>query len=130
MEKVQIEKLERSLGQMDGLHREINALAKKSPNDAVNEFKLKFINEVLSEANKFLGNKYRPLAGFDRFEVDAAPSNSDVTFILAQYIEAFESYRSKHIDFNIDFGKWFYQLDVSKEKIWTSPPRSISRRGK
>ena len=123
-----MEKLERSLGRMDGLHREINVLAKKSPNDAVNEFKLKFINEVLSEANDFLGKKYRPLADFDRFEVDAAASNSDVTFILAQYIEALESYRSEHIGMKL--GEWCYQLDESEEMVWTSPPRSMFRKGK
>ena len=113
---------------MDSLHREINALAKKSPNDGVNEFKLKFVNQILLEANNFLGNKYRPLAEFDAFQVDAAPSNSDVTFILAQYIEALDLYRSEHVE--MDFGRWYYQPDDSEEKIWTSPPRSVSRKGK
>ena len=72
---------------MEGLHKEITALTRKSPNDAVNEFKLRFINSVIAEANLLLGDKYKPLQGFEQFNSDDLPSNSDVTFIIWQYIE-------------------------------------------
>ena len=36
----EIESLEKLIGQLQGLHSEISLLAKKSPNDAVNSFKL------------------------------------------------------------------------------------------
>ena len=50
-----VEKMEKVSGQMEGLHKEISALARKSPNDGVNKFKLKFINSALEEANRVLG---------------------------------------------------------------------------
>jgi hypothetical protein len=43
-----IERLEKLIGQLRGLHQEVGALAKKSPKDAVNAFKLKLINEVIA----------------------------------------------------------------------------------
>ena len=82
---------------MDGLHKEITALARKSPNDGVNKFKLKFINAVLIEANDVLGDDYKPLREFVSFDVDELPSNSDVTFILGQYIEEMERKRADNI---------------------------------
>ncbi len=50
-----VEKLEKLIRQLHGLHSEISLLAKKSPNDAVNAFKLKLINKVLQAANEVLG---------------------------------------------------------------------------
>jgi hypothetical protein len=35
-----VERLEKLIGQLQGIYAEIGALAKKSPNDAVNPFKL------------------------------------------------------------------------------------------
>ena len=72
-------------------------LAKKSPKDAVNEFKLKFINTVLSQCNSLFGKDNRPFADFETFAADSLPSNSDVTFILSQYIECAEKFRSDNI---------------------------------
>jgi hypothetical protein len=46
----QVEKLERLIGLLDGVHSELSALAKKSPVDGVNKFKLKLINDVVREA--------------------------------------------------------------------------------
>ena len=54
----QIDELEKLIGQLDSLHSELTALAKKSPNDAVNTFKLRFVNTSLNNCNKFLGKKY------------------------------------------------------------------------
>jgi hypothetical protein len=46
--KAEIEDLEKLIGQLDGLHSEISQLAKKSPNDGLNTFKLKFQSFLLS----------------------------------------------------------------------------------
>jgi hypothetical protein len=121
----QIEALEKISGQIEGLHRELTALARKSPNDAVNKFKLKFLNGALSDANAVLGDVYRPLEGFERFDDDDLPSNSDVTFILAQYLEELERLRADNI--KIEMGKWVYKLSGS-EKIRTAPPKKISEK--
>lgn len=41
---------------------EFRRLSEKKPNDAVNEFKLNIVNNVLAEANKELGES--PINGF------------------------------------------------------------------
>lgn len=111
------------MGQLEGLHREISALAKKSPNDGLNKFKLKFVNSALANANEFLGNNYKPMDGFDQFDSDELPTNSDVTFILASYLEEIERMRADNI--RPKFGKWIYVLSDSEEEIQTAPPKKI-----
>ena len=124
--KESVEKLEKVAGQIDGLHREITALARKSPNDAVNKFKLKFINVALREANGVLGDSYKPVDGFEAFEEDEVPTNSDVTFILAQYAEELERFRADNI--RRDTGLWMYHLQGSADKIRTAPPKKINEK--
>ena len=92
--KDDIEKLEKLIGQLQSLHAEISQLAKKSPNDGLNVFKLKFVNVVLKAANELLTAGYLPFEGFSQFEEDSLPTNSDVTMILAQYMDQTERYRS------------------------------------
>lgn len=121
-----VEKLEKVTGQVEGLHREITALARKSPNDAVNKFKLKFINGAIREANGVLGEKYKPVDGFDAFEEDEIPTNSDVTFILAQYAEELERLRADNIRRHT--GLWIYDLSGSADNIRTAPPKKISEK--
>src|SRR5437868_10035434 len=80
----EFEKLEQ---QLQSFLREISELSNKKPNDAVNKFKLKFINSTLENLNRLLAD-YRPFKDFDSFDVDDLPSNSDVVVILAQYVAA------------------------------------------
>ena len=46
MKKQEIDTFEKLSGQLIGIYEEISLLSKKSPNDAVNKFKLKFINKI------------------------------------------------------------------------------------
>ena len=46
-DRSEVERLEKLVGQLQGLHSEISLLAKKSPNDAVNKFKLGLINNII-----------------------------------------------------------------------------------
>ena len=66
---------------------EFRRLSEKKPNDAVNEFKLNIVNNVLAEANKELGKS--PIQGFTQFDRDTMPTNSDVLFVLALYQDQF-----------------------------------------
>ncbi|MFZ2172257.1 MAG: hypothetical protein WAW61_21790 [Methylococcaceae bacterium] len=75
--------------QLEALHGEISILSKRKPDDAVNTFKLNYINQVLSEANSILDENYIPLNGFNTFDLDNLPTNSDVVVILSQYIKCF-----------------------------------------
>jgi hypothetical protein len=128
MERAEIEKFEKTIGRMEGLHKEISALARKSPNDAINKFKLKFVNSAIAEARIVLGEKYDPLKDFSKFEEDDLPSNSDVTFILAHYLEEIERKRADNITGS--GGAWFYTStrNDGDNKIRTAPPSKLEHR--
>jgi len=95
--KEDIETLEKTRGQLQAVHREISILSKKAPNDAVDVFKLALINTIIVVANNLLGSSYTPLEGFEKFDEDDTPSTSDVAFVIAQYLEEIERFRSDHI---------------------------------
>lgn len=131
MTKEDVNKFEKVQSQIEGLLLEVTNLAKKSPNDAVNKFKLKFINEILIEANRVLGKTYKPLSSFEKFDEDDLPSNSDVSFILSQYLSCFEKlradniYRKQEYDGNKYFYEWYWVVGNSKSTIKTAPPKKI-----
>jgi hypothetical protein len=120
-----IEVLEKLIGQLQGLHSEMAALAKKSPNDAVNGFKLGLINRVLKTGNEVLGKKYRPFDDFDSLDADDVPSTSDVAMILAQYMEEAERYRSDNV--TRYGGRWVYVVNGQPSEIPSGPPRKIGK---
>ena len=97
MTEDEIQRFEKIHGQFEGLHKEIGILSKKSPNDAINKFKLLFINKLLEEAHEVLDVNQRPFDGFDSFDEDQMPTNSDVTMIFEQYLYCFEKLRSDNI---------------------------------
>ena len=101
-------------------------LARKSPNDAVNAFKIKFVNATLKECNIFFGERYKPFADFDTFSFEDLPSNSDVTFIVSQYIECAEKFRADNIVQSHGF--WYWQIRADETKIRTSPPKKLTNK--
>ena len=116
--KDDIERLEKTIGQLGAIHREISLLSKKSPIDTVNPFKLKMINKIIEIANHVLGEAYKPIDGFEKFDDDDVPSNSDIVFIVAQYMEEIERFRTDHIVYhNLD---WVYLLDGKPSNILTT----------
>ncbi|NDW06494.1 hypothetical protein [Jiella pacifica] len=104
-----IEALEKLVVQLQGLHDEISQLAKKSPNDGLNKFKLKIVNKVLVSGNEILKGRYRPFDDFSVFAEDDLPTNSDVTMILTQYIEQAERFRSDNVIYSAH--RWQYILN-------------------
>lgn len=125
LKRTQIDELEKLIGQLESFHTELAALSKKSPNDAVNTFKLRFVNTTLKNCNAFLCKKYKPFDDFNQFDIDDVPSNSDLTFIIAQYMQAMEKFRSDNI--YEDFHEWYYRIKDSDEKIRTAPPAKIKK---
>ncbi|WP_417447944.1 hypothetical protein [Idiomarina abyssalis] len=121
-----IESLEKVIGQLLAAHSEIAVLAKKSPSDTLNSFKLKMINRVIKTSNSILGEKYRPFEDFEQFEEDDLPSNSDVTMILAQYMEEAERCRSDNV--MQEYGYWYYVLDGKISEIRSGPPSKVGRK--
>ena len=116
-----IELLEKTIGQLRAIHREISVLSKKSPSDAVNLFKLRMINGIIEAANHVLGQAYAPIRGFEQFEEDDIPSTSDVVFVLAQYMEEIERFRKDNVV--IENFKEVYVLDGSPSELLADPQR-------
>lgn len=125
MKRTQIDKLEILIGQLDSSYKEFTILSKKSPNDGVNTFKLRFVNTTLKNCNTFLGKKYKPFDDFNQFDIDDVPSNSDITLIIAQYMKAMEKIRSDNI--YDDMGEWYYRIEDSNETIRTAPPAKLKK---
>ncbi len=106
------------LSQINGLYKEIGLLSKKNPNDAVNKFKLTFINQTIKESNDLLGQEFKPYANFDIFGDDTTPTTSDVVMILEQYIAALSRLRANNIkskkiesDWGVDTYQTFWVVD-------------------
>ena len=106
--------------QIKGIYSELCVLSKKSPDGAINKFKLKFVNRLLIIANQILGEKYIPFSDFSKFNEDDIPTNSDVILIVSQYIRCLEMFKSENVTFKSGCCYWY--LDDSKEEIETSDP--------
>lgn len=121
----EVERLEKVIGQLQGAHSEVSQLAKKSPNDSLNKFKLNLINKVLEAANAVLGDKYRPFPDFEQFDADDVPTTSDVAMVLSQYMEEAERYRSDNV---INDCGWKYVINGKVTDIPAGPPSKVGRK--
>ena len=109
MNKTDVDIFEKLSGQLLSVYDEIALLSKKNPNDAVNKFKLKFVNKLINDSNAYLSEKYRPFDDFENFDEDDVPQNSDVVFILSQYIQCFEKLRSDNV---VQIrGSWYWKVE-------------------
>ena len=106
--------------QIKGIYSELGILSKKAPDSAINLFKLKFVNQLLSEANLLLGSGYRPFSDFELFNTDDMPSNSDVVLVISQYIKCLEMLKDNNIVWEL--GTCYWDIEKSKDKIETAPP--------
>jgi hypothetical protein len=103
----------------------MNTLSKKSPNDALNKFKLGLVNSVLKKANLLLGAERRPFADFESFDEAVIPSTSDVLVVVSQYLSAFEKLRAENID--DDHEGWFWRVPEGGRRIPTGPPKKLDQ---
>lgn len=126
MTETEVFKLEKIQSQIEGIFKEIGLLSRKNPNDAVNKFKLKFINQLLIDANALLTDDYKPLQGFDSFDDDDLPTNSDVTMIFEQYLNCLEKLRSDNITTKDYENGWFWIVDGEASSIKTIKPKKLN----
>lgn len=110
MNKEDIENFEKLHSQLLGTYEEISLLSKKNPNDAMNKFKLKFINQLLVLSNNFLKERYKPFDDFNSFDEDEIPQNGDVVFIISQYLKCLESYKLDHVIQKRGGISWFWKI--------------------
>lgn len=115
--------LEKLIVQLQGLHSEMSALSKKAPNDGLNLFKLKLVNNILDKGNSILTGHYKPFEDFTTFDESALPTNSDVTMVLTLYIEQAERLRSNNMVY--DEYTWKYLVNGTASEIEGRPPTKI-----
>jgi len=103
--------------QLKSAYEEISLLSKKKPTDALNKFKLKFINSILVRANEILGEKYKPFPNeFDIFNEDDMPNNGDVVFILSHYLTSLEKLRCDNIANSSGYWYWVVSGEISDKR--------------
>ena len=126
MKRKDIDLYEKVQSQIEQLYKEITVLSKKSPNNAINKYNLKFINEKLKEANALLVGKHKPFADFEIFDEDGLPTNSDVVLILSQYLDCLEGWRSDNV-FKDGF-RYYWKLGGGT-RVSAKAPSRFSREG-
>jgi hypothetical protein len=108
-----VHRFEKSEAQIQGLYDEIDQLTRKRPNDAVNKFKLRLVNQAIELGNEILTEQYKPFPDFSRFAEDELPSNSDVALMLSQYLISLENLRSDNVEVDDDHDwRWIVAGDV------------------
>lgn len=126
MNENEIKEFEKLKIQLEEMYKEISILSKKSPNSAINKFKLKLVNKLLSTANELLVDKYKPFDDFEVFEEVEMPSNSDVAMIVSQYIECLEKLKLDNV--TMLSGTWYWLIEGKASKmITTRPPETLKR---
>jgi hypothetical protein len=121
----QVDTFEILQAQFDSLYEEMQTLAKKSPNDAINKFKLGLINLLLGRANLYFKdlNISSPFNDFKNFHEDQLPFNSDVLLIISQYIACLEKFRADHI--SNKYMDWYWIIDGIQSNKRTAPPKKL-----
>ena len=121
MNQIQVESFLKLQPQLKSAYDELTILSKKKPNDSLNTFKLKFINNILSRANEVLEDDYKPFPGeFNLFDENDMPNNSDVVFILSHYLTSLEKLRCdniRHSNFH-----WYWVIDGETSALETDRP--------
>ena len=78
----------------ESIYLEMKEFSKKKPDDALNPFKVKNVNRVLTQLT-FLINE--PTASFlDLLDDETLPTNSDAILIIGQFKASMDNYRNKY----------------------------------
>jgi hypothetical protein len=123
IEPEKIRLFEKTEAQLEGFFEEIGNISKKKPDDAINKFKLGFINQMLESANQLLGDEYRPFPDFTTFDLDTLPSASDVVTMLSQYLRTLDKFRSDHS--HVDVGGWYWNVPKDTPKLRAKRPKKF-----
>lgn len=116
---------EKTEAQLEGFYEEIGNIAKKKPDDAVNTFKLGFINQMLESANRLLGEDYLPFPDFEKFDPDVLPTASDVVTMLSQYLRSMDKFRKDTT--YIELHKYYWYCSDSAKQTRAKPPKSFEK---
>jgi len=79
----------------ESIYTEMKEFSKKKPDDALNPFKVKNVNRILTQIKDFL--KDEPMVSFlDLLDDETLPSNSDAILIIGQFKASMDNYRNKY----------------------------------
>ena len=124
MDRKEISDFEAVQAKMQSAYKEFTALSTKNAEGQVNKFKLNHINRILADAGTVLGGT-TPLDGFREFDIDSTPSNSDVTFVLSQFLHGLEKLRADNIVADYTGKLWFWKIDGAESDERTAPPTKL-----
>jgi len=125
MNNKEVENFEQIQLRLEGMYNEIKALSGKRPDDAINLFKLKLVNQTIQEANKILHERDLPFEGFTKFDENELPTNSDIAFVLSGYLSGFEKMRSDNI--RMSLGYWYWVVNNEISNIRTAAPKKLTK---
>lgn len=123
MKKKEIDLFEKVQTQLENIYDEISLLSKKSQNDVLNSFKLKLINKVIVDANSLLKASYKPFDEFDIFKEEELPTNSDVVFIISQYLGCFEKYKMDNVEYSNFESSWIWKSEDDNVYLTNRPKK-------
>jgi len=119
----EIEDFRKMAAQLEALHQEATTASKKQPDKAVSKFKVELANSVLGIAKQVLGAS-APALDFQKFDVDDLPTNSDLSFIVSQFVECAEKLKAQNIKRRFD-GIWFWHVNGDLTDIVAAPPKGV-----
>ncbi len=86
----------------ESIYLEMKEFSKKKPDDALNPFKVKNVNRVLTQLKEFLTKE--PTASFlDLLDDETLPTNSDAILIIGQFKASMDNFRNKYTN---QFRRW------------------------
>ena len=118
----QVEDFERIAAQLTALHKEFAVHAKAKPDNPLNKFKVKVLNEKITAANSLLEGLYKPLAEFAQFDEVELPTNSDVALVLITYLASLERWRSARV-VQDGIGSWYWRTGPGPQIRARAPTR-------
>ena len=118
----QVVAFERTAAHLSALHQEFAVQAKAKPDNPINTFKLRMLNEKLEAANSILVGEFQPFATFLSFVETDLPTNSDVALVLGTYLASLERWRSAHVR-SAGMGTYCWRTGDGPHLTATSPTR-------
>ena len=109
--------------QLDALHQEAAASSKKHPDKPVSKFKVDLANLVLKTAREVLGTS-SPTLDFEKFNTDDLPTNSDLSFVVSQFVECAEKLKAQNIK-RMYNGVWYWEVSGILTDIVATAPKGV-----
>jgi hypothetical protein len=123
MNAQEVEEFRKMAAQLDALHQEATAASKKHPDKPVSKFKVDLANSVVKTAREALGTS-APALDFEQFNTDDLPTNSDLSFVVTQFVECAEKLKAQNIRRSPN-GVWYWQISGGSTDIVATAPKGV-----